>query len=112
MGNRAMVISKQDYDKALKYDAWAPAVYIHWADMDEVEKFLDRMEREGYRSFESDPPYALARFCQVACEEYIDGNNVGITCMDPHRDPSYYGLDVGYWIVDGYELVDVIEPHY
>ena len=112
MGNRAMIISKQVYDNALKYDTMAPAVYIHWADKDEVEKWLQRMEREGYRSFKSDPSYALARFCQVACEEYIDGLNIGIMCMDPHRDPSYYGLDEGYWLVNGYEIVDVIEPHY
>ena len=107
-----MIISEQVYDNALKYDTMAPAVYIHWADMEEVERFLIRMGREGYRSFESDPSYALARFCQVACEEYIDGLNIGIMCIDPHRDPAYYGLDEGYWLVNGYHISKIIKPHY
>ena len=113
MGNRAMVISKDDYDRGCKYyDGWAPAMYIHWADREELDKWLQRMEREGYRSFTSDPSYALARLCQIACEEYIDGLNIGIHLVNVKQDPSYYGLDEGYWIVDGYQVVQTIEPHY
>ena len=113
MGNRAIVICKYEYDSALEYrDGWATGMYIHWADREELDKWLQRMEREGYRSFTTDFSYAVARLCQVACEEYIDGLNIGIVTVNVKNDPSHYGLDEGYWIVDGYQVVQTIEPRY
>ena len=113
MGNRAMIMSKNRYDYAKCVDnVMVPVVYIHWADRDEVEGWLQRMKEEEYRSFTSDPSYALARLCQIACEDYPNGRNVGIMAINPKEDPAEYFLDEGYWIVDGYEIVETVPPHY
>lgn len=104
MGNRAIIIPRKAYDSK-KIIA---GLYVHWYDENELKMWLQRMNDEGYRSFRSDPTYALARLCQIACEEYIDGLNIGITAVDCNEDISTYKLDVGFVLVDGYEIVDII----
>lgn len=104
MGNRAVIIPRIAFEE---YDA-AVGLYVHWYDESELNSWLDRLREEGYRPFSSDPCYALARLCQIACEEYIDGLNIGIMAVDPSASPSDYGLDAGFVIVDDYEVVETI----
>ena len=88
MGNRAVIINAESY----RSKQLAVGIYIHCYD-------------------EEDPPYGAARLCQVACEgTYESGLNVGLVIVDTKEDtPLDMLLDVGFVLVDGYDIAEVIE---
>ena len=106
MGNRAVIIDKDAFEDRRP----TVGIYVHWYDEDELRGWLKTCRERGYRSTTADLPYGMARLLQVACEDYPDGYNIGLWVIDPVRDtPKNMLLDVGFVLVNHYEISEVIE---
>ena len=107
MGKRAIIIDAESY----RSKQLAVGIYIHCYDERELRNWLQICKDRGYRTMKEDPPYGTARLCQVACEDtYESGLNVGLVIVDTKEDtPKSMWLDVGFVLVDGYDIAEVIE---
>ncbi len=106
MGNRAVIIDKNAFEDRRP----TVGIYVHWYDEEDLRRWLKTCKERDYRSTSFDHPYGMARLCQVACEDCSDGYNIGLMVIDPVRDtPRGMLLDVGFVLVDGYDIAEVIE---
>ncbi len=107
MGNRAVIIDKNAFEDRRP----TVGIYVHWYDKDDLLNWLKTCRERGYRSTTADLSYGMARLCEIACEDYhTDGYNIGLVVIDPVRDtPKNMLLDVGFVLVDGYDIAEVIE---
>ena len=106
MGNRAVIIDKNAFEDRRP----TVGIYVHCYDKDDLRGWLKTCRERDYRSTSFDNPYGMARLCQVACEDCSDGYNIGLMVIDPVRDtPRGMLLDVGFVLVDGYDIAEVIE---
>lgn len=107
MGNRAIIIDAESY----RSKQLTVGIYIHCYDERELRNWLQICKDRGYRTMKEDAPYGTARLCQVACEgTYESGLNVGLVIVDTKEDtPQSMWLDVGFVLVDGYDIAEVIE---
>lgn len=106
MGNRAVIMSKRAYED--KY--CCVGIYVHWYAEEDLRRWLAICKDREYRSTTYDPGYGMARLCQVACEDCPDGLNIGLQVIDPVRDtPRGMLLDVGFVLVEDYDIAEVIE---
>lgn len=107
MGNRAIIIDAESY----RSKQLAVGIYIHCYSEKDLRNWLQICKDRGYRTMKEDAPYGTARLCQVACEDtYESGLNVGLVIVDTKEDtPGSMWLDVGFVLVDGYDIAEVIE---
>lgn len=107
MGNRAIIIDAESY----RSKQLTVGIYIHCYVEKDLRNWLQICKDRGYRTMKEDPPYGAARLCQVACEDtYESGLNVGLVIVDTKEDtPQSMWLDVGFVLVDGYDIAEVIE---
>ena len=104
MGNRALIIAKSVWENADNEDS-VPAVYVHSYYKYDLRRWLATCKERGYRSFSEDPTYALARLCQVACEDFPKGNNIGLWSIHKADKPwDDLRLDYGFVIVDDFRI--------
>ncbi len=99
MGNRALITGE-----GIFYDGKGMALYLHWnGGMDSVKPMLDYCKLKGFRGFDEDDSYAMARLAQVACN-FIGGNlSVGVDVWDFTKDPW---CDNGIYVVKGWDIVE------
>lgn len=106
MGNRAVILDKTAFEN--KYPT--VGIYVHWYNEEDLRRWLAICKDREYRSTTYDPGYGMARLCQVACEDCPEGLNIGLQVIDPVRDtPRGMLLDVGFVLVNEYEIAGVIE---
>lgn len=99
MGNRAVIVPKEsvgDHGPVV-------GIYVHWFDEDALNEALDKVEKLGYRSTKDDPSYGMARLCQVLCEKYKDGLNIGLEIVD-FGDPKGV-VETAEWLDEGIILI-------
>lgn len=107
MGNRAIIIDAESY----RSKQLAVGIYIHCYVEKDLRNWLQICKDRGYRTMKETPPYGAARLCQVACEDtYESGLNVGLVIVDTKEDtPASMWLDVGFVLVEDYDIAEVIE---
>lgn len=106
MGNRAVVFSKREWD--ISKDM-VVGMYVHWFDERDLLRWMRECKKRGYRTPDEHPSYGISRLIQVACEDYPDGNNIGVEtiCKDWHPWDDCK-LDFGYVLIDDWDS----EPKY
>lgn len=99
MGNKAIIVPKEsvgDYGPVV-------GIYVHWFDEDVLNEALDKIKNLGYRSTKDDPSYGMARLCQVLCEKYKDGLNIGLEIVDFGNPMGV--VEAAEWLDEGIILV-------
>lgn len=93
MGNRAVITDKS---KEI-------GVYLHWnGGRDSVEAFLKYCELRGFRTVETDRPYAYARLVQIIANFFHGASSVGVDlCKNLDMD----NYDNGVYIIEGWKIV-------
>lgn len=103
MGNRAVILSKNDMLANGKINPNQVGVYLHWnGGRDSVSAFLKYCKLKGYRSPSTDC-YGWACLCNVISNFFGDGMSLGIDTAN-HLDCDNY--DNGVYIIDGWEIVE------
>lgn len=99
MGNRAIIVPKEsvgDHGPVV-------GIYVHWFAEDALNEALDKVKNLGYRSTKADPSYGMTRLCQVLCEMYEDGLNIGLEIVD-FGDPKGV-VETAEWLDEGIILI-------
>lgn len=103
MGNRAVILSKNDMLANGKINPNQVGVYLHWnGGRDSVSAFLKYCKLKGYRSPSTDC-YGWACLCNVISNFFGDGMSLGIDTAN-HLDCDNY--DNGVYIIDRWEIVE------
>lgn len=103
MGNRAVILNKNDMLANGKINPNQVGVYLHWnGGRDSIESFLKYCKLKGYRSPSTDC-YGWACLCNVISNFFGDGMSLGIDTAN-HLDCDNY--DNGVYIIDGWEIVE------
>ena len=101
MSNSAYITTKANFENG------GIAVYLHWnGGRDSVEGFLKYCELKGYR-VPSNSGYGWARLAQVIGNFFGGTVNVGIEYIRPE---VYYCSDNGFYIIEGWKIVDRKNP--
>lgn len=102
MGNRAVILSKNDMLADGKINPNQIGVYLHWnGDRDSVSAFLKYCKLKGYRSPSTDC-YGWACLCNVISNFFGDGMSLGIDVASRLDCDNY---DNGVYIIDRWEIV-------
>lgn len=102
MGNRAVILNKNDMLADGKINPNQIGVYLHWnGGRDSVSAFLKYCKLKGYRSPSTDC-YGWACLCNVISNFFGDGMSLGIDIAS-HLDCDNY--DNGVYIIDRWEIV-------
>lgn len=102
MGNRAVILSKNDMLADGKINPNQIGVYLHWnGGRDSVSAFLKYCKLKGYRSPSTDC-YGWACLCNVISNFFGDGMSLGIDIAS-RLDCNNY--DNGVYIIDRWEIV-------
>lgn len=103
MGNRAVLLNKNDMLADGNINPNQVGVYLHWnGGRDSIESFLKYCKLKGYRSPSTDC-YGWACLCNVISNFFGDGMSLGIDTAN-HLDCDNY--DNGVYIIDGWEIVE------
>ena len=102
MGNRAVILSKNDMLADGKINPNQIGVYLHWnGGRDSVSAFLKYCKLKGYRSPSTDC-YGWACLCNVISNFFGDGMSLGIDVASRLDCDNY---DNGVYIIDRWEIV-------
>lgn len=102
MGNRAVILSKNDMLADGKINPNQIGVYLHWnGGRDSVSAFLKYCKLKGYRSPSTDC-YSWACLCNVISNFFGDGMSLGIDIASRLDCDNY---DNGVYIIDRWEIV-------
>lgn len=102
MGNRAVILSKNDMLADGKINPNQIGVYLHWnGGRDSIESFLKYCKLKGYRSPSTDC-YGWACLCNVISNFFGDGMSLGIDIASRLDCDNY---DNGVYIIDRWEIV-------
>ena len=108
MGNRAIMLSKNDMLADGKINPNQIGVYLHWnGGRDSVSAFLKYCKLKGYRSPSTDC-YGWACLCNVISNFFGDGMSLGIDIAS-RLDCNNY--DNGVYIIDRWEIVGRLYNH-
>ena len=103
MGNRAVILSKNDMLANGKINPNQVGVYLHWnGGRDSIESFLKYCKLKGYRSPSTDC-YGWACLCNVISNFFGDGMSLGIDVASRLDCDNY---DNGVYIIDRWEIVE------
>lgn len=107
MGNRAVIVSKNDIIKVGGVKTIKPTaigVYLHWnGGQDSVRGFLEYCKALEFRSTEYDRHYGFARLTQIAANFFDDGLCIG---TDLALNLDYDNGDNGVYVIDEWNIVD------
>lgn len=107
MGNRAVILSKNDMLADGKINPNQIGLYLHWnGGRDSVSAFLKYCKLKGYRSPSTDC-YGWACLCNVISNFFGDGMSLGIDIAS-HLDCNH---DNGVYIIDRWEIVGRLYNH-
>ena len=102
MGNRAIILSKNDMLADGKINPNQIGVYLHWnGGRDSVSAFLKYCKLKGYHSPSTDC-YGWACLCNVISNFFGDGMSLGIDIASRLDCDNY---DNGVYIIDRWEIV-------
>ena len=108
MGNRAVILSKNDMLADGKINPNQIGVYLHWnGGRDSVSAFLKYCKLKGYRSPSTDC-YGWACLCNVISNFFGDGMSLGIDIASRLDCKNY---DNGVYIIDRWEIVGRLYNH-
>ena len=108
MGNRAIILNKNDMLADGKINPNQIGVYLHWnGGRDSVSAFLMYCKLNGYRSPSTDC-YGWACLCNVISNFFGDGMSLGIDIAS-RLDCNNY--DNGVYIIDRWEIVGRLYNH-
>lgn len=108
MGNRAIILSKNDMLADGKINPNQIGVYLHWnGGRDSVSAFLKYCKLKGYRSPSTDC-YGWACLCNVISNFFGDGMSLGIDIASRLDCDNY---DNGVYIIDRWEIVGRLYNH-
>ena len=108
MGNRAIILSKNDMLADGKINPNQIGVYLHWnGGRDSVSAFLKYCKLKGYRSPSTDC-CGWACLCNVISNFFGDGMSLGIDIAS-RLDCNNY--DNGVYIIDRWEIVGRLYNH-
>ena len=108
MGNRAIILSKNDMLADGKINPNQIGVYLHWnGGRDSVSAFLKYCKLKGYRSPSTDC-YGWACLCNVISNFFGDGMSLGIDIASRLDCDNY---DNGVYIIDHWEIVGRLYNH-
>lgn len=108
MGNRAVILNKNDMLADGKINPNQIGVYLHWnGGRDSVSAFLKYCKLKGYRSPSTDC-YCWACLCNVISNFFGDGMSLGIDIAS-RLDCNNY--DNGVYIIDRWEIVGRLYNH-
>lgn len=108
MGNRAIILSKNDMLADGKINPNQIGVYLHWnGGRDSVSAFLKYCKLKGYRSPSTDC-YGWACLCNVISNFFGDGMSLGIDIASRLNCNNY---DNGVYIIDRWEIVGRLYNH-
>lgn len=102
MGNRAVILNKNDMLTDGKINPNQIGVYLHWnGGRDSIESFLKYCKLKGYRSPSTDC-YGWACLCNVISNFFGDGMSLGIDIASRLDCDNH---DNGVYIIDRWEIV-------
>lgn len=108
MGNRAIILNKNDMLADGKINPNQIGVYLHWnGGRDSVSAFLKYCKLKGYRSPSTDC-YGWACLCNVISNFFGDGMSLGIDIASRLDCDNY---DNGVYIIDRWEIVGRLYNH-
>lgn len=108
MGNRAVILNKNDMLADGKINPNQIGVYLHWnGGRDSVSAFLKYCKLKGYRSPSTDC-YGWACLCNVISNFFGDGMSLGIDIASRLGCNNY---DNGVYIIDRWEIVGRLYNH-
>lgn len=108
MGNRAVILSKNDMLADGKINPNQIGVYLHWnGGRDSVSAFLKYCKLKCYRSPSTDC-YGWACLCNVISNFFGDGMSLGIDIASRLDCDNY---DNGVYIIDHWEIVGRLYNH-
>ena len=108
MGNRAIILNKNDMLADGKINPNQIGVYLHWnGGRDSVSAFLKYCKLKGYRSPSTDC-YGWACLCNVISNFFGDGMSLGIDIASRLGCKKY---DNGVYIIDRWEIVGRLYNH-
>lgn len=108
MGNRAVILNKNDMLADGKINPNQIGVYLHWnGGRDSVSAFLKYCKLKGYRSPSTDC-YGWACLCNVISNFFGDGMSLGIDIASRLDCDNY---DNGVYIIDHWEIVERLYNH-
>ena len=108
MGNRAVILSKNDMLADGKINPNQIGGYLHWnGGRDRVSAFLKYCKLKGYRSPSTDC-YGWACLCNVISNFFGDGMSLGIDIASRLDCDNY---DNGVYIIDHWEIIERLYNH-